>query len=155
MKKPIEIRKIVQNLCFAGLISLAANPVLAGPDAVKIGLLMDMSGNYSDVAGKGSVTAAEMAVTDFGGKVLNKPVKILFADMQNKVDIATSIAREWFDEDDVDAILDSNMSSAGLAVSQIAAEKGKIMAIKFLVHRVSLMKSVIRIPFTMSMIHMH
>ncbi|GGF70094.1 ABC transporter permease [Azorhizobium oxalatiphilum] len=98
-------------------------------DVVKIGLLMDMSGNYSEVAGQGSVTAARMAVEDFGGKVLGKPVEVVYADMQNKVDLAASKAREWFDTDGVDAIMDINLSSAGLAVSEIAKQKNKIVVI--------------------------
>lgn len=98
-------------------------------DTVKIGMLMDMSGNYSDVAGKGSVTAAQMAVEDFGGTVLGKKIEVVSADMQNKVDLATSIAREWFDKDGVDAIMDVNNSSAALAVSEIAKQKNKIVTI--------------------------
>ncbi|TCS37371.1 amino acid/amide ABC transporter substrate-binding protein (HAAT family) [Paucimonas lemoignei] len=96
---------------------------------VKIGLLMDMSGTYSDVAGMGSVTAAKMAVEDFGGKVLGKPIEVVYADMQNKVDIASTKAREWFDEKGVDAIMDVNMSSAGFAVSDLAKEKNKLVVI--------------------------
>ena len=106
-----------------------AAPGAASDDKVKIGLLMDMSGNYSEVAGLGSVTAARMAVEDFGGKVLGKPVEVVFTDMQNKVDIAVAKAREWFDTEGVDAIVDSNMSSAGLAVSEIAKQKNKILVI--------------------------
>lgn len=99
----------------------------AGP--IKIGMLMDMSGNYSDVAGKGSVTAAEMAVADFGGQVLGRKIEVITGDMQNKVDIATTIARRWFDVDGVNAILDINNSSAALAVSRIAAEKNKLVSV--------------------------
>lgn len=98
-------------------------------DKVKIGLLMDMSGAYSEVAGLGSVTAARMAVEDFGATVLGKPIEVVHADMQNKVDIATSTARQWFDNDGVDAIMDINMSSAGLAVSEIAHQKDKLVVI--------------------------
>lgn len=119
-------RRLLATTTLAACLT-AAGAAIAGPDAVRIGLLMDMSGNYSDVAGAGSVAAAEMAVEDFGGEVLGKPIEIVSADMQNKVDIATSIAREWFDVENVDAILDANMSSAGLAVSEIALEKDRIM----------------------------
>ncbi|MFG1404305.1 ABC transporter substrate-binding protein [Xanthobacter sediminis] len=131
----------LKGLVLAAGIFCAAAPALAqttqktaapgavSDDKVKIGLLMDMSGNYSEVAGLGSVTAARMAVEDFGGKVLGKPVEVVFTDMQNKVDIAVSRAREWFDKDGVDAIVDSNMSSAGLAVSALAKEKNKILVI--------------------------
>ncbi|MEQ8257635.1 MAG: ABC transporter substrate-binding protein [Roseovarius sp.] len=119
--KPITTAALIAGTALSPL------PAFAGPDAIKVGLLMDMTGNYSDVAGQGSVTAAEMAVEDFGGTVLGKPIEVVHADMQNKVDIATSIAREWFDVEAVDAIVDSNMSSAGLAVSEIAVEKDRLM----------------------------
>src|SRR5579864_194972 len=66
-------------------------------DVVKIGVLNDQSGLYADLGGSGSVVAAQMAVEDFGGKVLGKPVEVVFADHQNKADIGASIAREWFD----------------------------------------------------------
>ena len=122
----MKFKPIMTAALVAGT-ALSALPAAAGPDAIKVGLLMDMTGNYSDVAGRGSVTAAEMAVEDFGGTVLGKPIEVVHADMQNKVDIATSIAREWFDVDAVDAIVDSNMSSAGLAVSEIAVEKDRLM----------------------------
>jgi branched-chain amino acid transport system substrate-binding protein len=112
----------------AALAALAA-PALADDSTVKIGMLMDMTGNYSDVAGKGSVTAAQMAVDDFGGKVLDKKVEVVFGDMQNKVDIATTIARRWFDVDGVNAIMDINNSSAALAVSRIAMEKNKLVTV--------------------------
>lgn len=105
-------------------------PALADNSSpLKIGMLMDMSGNYSDVAGKGSVTAAQMAVDDFGGQVLGRKIEVISGDMQNKVDIATSIARRWFDVDGVDAIMDINNSSAALAVSRIAAEKNKLVSV--------------------------
>ncbi len=126
---------LVAGIACAGVPALAqtsqktAAPGAISDDVVKVGLLMDMSGNYSEVAGLGSVTAARMAVEDFGGKVLGKPVEVVFTDMQNKVDIAVARARQWFDNEGVDAILDSNMSSAGLAVSDIAKEKNKILAI--------------------------
>src|ERR1700674_4572172 len=69
---------------------------------VKVGVLTDMTGAYSDLAGPGSVIAAQMAAEDFGGKVLGKPIVIVSADHQNKADIASGIARKWFDELQVD-----------------------------------------------------
>jgi len=119
----------------ASFMAAAAALALCGPAAaqaaksVKIGMLMDMSGNYSDVAGKGSVTAAQMAVEDFGGEVLGRKIEVIAGDMQNKVDIATAIARRWFDVDGIDAIMDINNSSAALAVSRIAAEKNKLVTV--------------------------
>lgn len=114
----------------AALMSgVCSSALAADAQPLKIGLLMDMSGNYSDVAGKGSVTAAQMAVADFGGEVLGRKIEIVSADMQNKVDLAVSIANQWFDVDGVDAIMDINNSSAGLAVSKIAAAKDKLVSI--------------------------
>ncbi|NEX63685.1 ABC transporter substrate-binding protein [Noviherbaspirillum galbum] len=98
-------------------------------DVVKIGVLTDMSGLYSDLSGEGSVVAARMAVEDFGGKVLGKPVEVIFADHQNKSDIAASKAREWFDSQKVDMITDLVTSSTALAVADIAKQKNRIAMI--------------------------
>ncbi len=95
-------------------------------DVVKIGVLTDMSGSYADITGKGSVEAVKMAVEDFGGKVLGKPIDVIFADHQNKADIASSVSREWFDTKKVDMITDIVTSSVALAVVKIAAEKKRI-----------------------------
>ncbi|MBK4738055.1 ABC transporter substrate-binding protein [Noviherbaspirillum pedocola] len=95
-------------------------------NVVKIGLLLDMSSLYADITGTGSVAAAQMAIADFGGKVLGKPVELVYADHQNKADIAASKAREWFDRDRVDAILDVAASGPALAVAPIAKEKNRI-----------------------------
>jgi branched-chain amino acid transport system substrate-binding protein len=98
-------------------------------DVVRIGLIEDMSGVYADITGKGAVTAAQMAVEEFGGKVLGKPVEVLSADHQNKPDIAASVARKWFDEDKLDAILDVASSSPALAVLEVARQKDKIVTL--------------------------
>ncbi|MCD1265409.1 ABC transporter permease [Shinella sumterensis] len=124
----MRMKMNVVSLAIAGLMASVSASAFAA-DTVKIGLLMDMSGNYSDVAGRGSVTAAEMAVADFGGEVLGKKIEVVSADMQNKVDLAVSIANEWFDVGGVDAVMDINNSSAGLAVSKIAAAKDKLVTI--------------------------
>ncbi len=122
-------KKMALAISVSSLFAGAAAQAQVSDDTVKIGLLMDMSGAYSEVAGLGSVTAARMAVEDFGGSVLGKPIEVVHADMQNKVDIATSTARQWFDQDGVDAIMDINMSSAGLAVSEIAHQRDKLVVI--------------------------
>ncbi|MBB4953557.1 branched-chain amino acid transport system substrate-binding protein [Agrobacterium vitis] len=98
----------------------------ASDGKVKIGILNDQSGVYADFGGKSSVEAAKMAVEDFGGKVLGVPVEIVDADHQNKADIASNIARQWFDTDQVDAIMELTTSSVALAVQAIAKEKKKI-----------------------------
>lgn len=116
---------LVAVLLFVGGMASAADPKVSD-DAVKIGVLTDMTGYYSDLAGPGSVEAARMAVDDFGGKVLGKPVVLLSADHQNKADVSSTIARKWFDEDKVDAIVDLVSSSTALAVMPVAAEKKRI-----------------------------
>lgn len=95
-------------------------------DKVKIGLILDMSGLYSDITGPNLVTAVKMAVDDFGGKVLGKPIEVLAADHQNKADIAASKAREWYDTEKLDAVLDVAASAPALAVATVAKEKNKI-----------------------------
>jgi branched-chain amino acid transport system substrate-binding protein len=107
-----------------GLAGTAAAQV--SDNAVKVGVLTDMTGAYSDLAGPGSVLAAQMAAEDFGGKVLGKPIVVVSADHQNKADIASSVARKWFDEEKVDAVADLVSSSTALAVMPVAAEKKRI-----------------------------
>src|ERR1700712_119884 len=85
-------------------------------DVVKIGVLTDMAGVTADITGKGSIVAAEMAVNEVGGKVLGKPVQVISADHQHKVDIGSSIARRWFDVEGVDAIVDVPNSGVALAI---------------------------------------
>ena len=96
---------------------------------LKLGLLLDMSGPYADITGQGTVTAARMAVDDFGGKVLGRPIEIVFADHQNKPDIAGSLARQWFDNQSVDTILEAAASAPALAVNEIAKQRGKILIV--------------------------
>ncbi|TXM97572.1 ABC transporter substrate-binding protein [Methylobacterium sp. WL122] len=107
---------------------LAATPARAqyADGGIKIGVLTDMSGGYSDLAGKGSVTAAQLAIEDFGKTVGGRKVELIVADHQNKADIASTIARRWFDTEGVDAIFDTNSSVAGLAVREVARAKGKV-----------------------------
>jgi branched-chain amino acid transport system substrate-binding protein len=95
-------------------------------NVVKIGVLNDQSGLYADLSGQGSVTAAKMAVEDFGGKVGVTPVEVIFADHQNKPDVGSGIARQWFDVEKVDLIIDVPTSSVALAVSQVAKDKNKV-----------------------------
>jgi branched-chain amino acid transport system substrate-binding protein len=95
--------------------------------AVKIGVLTDMSGLYADLGGRGSVEAAKMAVEDFGGKVLGKPIEVLSADHQNKADIGANIAREWYDRQGVDMITDAMNSAVALATAKLTAEKKRIL----------------------------
>jgi branched-chain amino acid transport system substrate-binding protein len=95
-------------------------------DVVKIGVLNDQSGVYADVAGPGSVEAVKMAVEDFGGKVLGKPIEVVFADHQNKADIGANIANKWIDVDKVDAIIDIPNTAVCLAVQKICEDKNRV-----------------------------
>ena len=96
---------------------------------VKIGVLTDMSGQFSHESGEGAVTAVRMAIEDFGGKVLGKPIELVVADHQNKPDIASGIARKWFDVENVDMIANLINSSIALGVTQLAKEKDRIAII--------------------------
>ncbi|TLX57954.1 ABC transporter permease [Stutzerimonas nosocomialis] len=93
---------------------------------VKIGILNDQSGVYADFGGKWSVEAARMAAEDFGGSVQGAPIEIVTADHQNKPDIASNIARQWYDREQVDAIMELTTSSVALAVQGISRDKKKI-----------------------------
>ncbi|MET4215357.1 branched-chain amino acid transport system substrate-binding protein [Bradyrhizobium sp. LB7.2] len=103
---------------------LLAAPAFA--QGVKIGILNDQSGVYADYGGKYSVEAAKMAIEDFGGEVLGQKVEMITADHQNKPDLATSIARRWYDTDNVDMITELTTSSVALAVQELSKEKKKI-----------------------------
>jgi branched-chain amino acid transport system substrate-binding protein len=98
-------------------------------DEIKIGLVLDMSGIYADTNGPGSVAAVKMAIADFGGNVLGKPIKLVVADHQNKADVASNIAREWFDAQHVDAIMDVVGSAPALAVISQATSRNKIVVL--------------------------
>lgn len=96
---------------------LAATPALAEP--YRLGVLTDMSGMNFDLAGQGSVVAAQMAVEDFGGKLLGEPVEVIVGDHQNKPDVGSTLARRWIDEQNVKAIVDVPTSSVAMAVQEI------------------------------------
>ena len=96
-------------------------------NVVRIGLLLDMASLYADITGEGSVTAARMAVEDFGGKVHGVPIEVIFADHQNKADVAGAKAREWFDTQNVDMIGDVAASATALAALEVAKQKNKII----------------------------
>ncbi len=115
----------------SALLAAVATSVLlfaapASAQGVKIGILNDQSGVYADYGGKYSVEAAKMAIEDFGGEVLGQKVEMITADHQNKPDLATSIARRWYDADNVDMITELTTSSVALAVQELSKEKNKI-----------------------------
>jgi branched-chain amino acid transport system substrate-binding protein len=107
--------------------ALAQDKVSDG--VVKIGMLEDMSSIYAEITGVGAVTAAKMAAEDFGGKVLGKPIEIISADHQNKPDIASATAREWFDSQHVDALMDVAASATALAAIEVAKARSKIVVL--------------------------
>jgi branched-chain amino acid transport system substrate-binding protein len=109
-----------------GLGSAAAQIPSISDDVVKIGVLTDMSGQFSHESGEGAVTAVQMAIEDFGGKVLGKPIELVVADHQNKPDIALTIARRWYEVEKVDMIANLINSSIALGVDQLAKEKDRI-----------------------------
>ena len=120
------IAALAATTCLTFAYAEAQAPKISD-DVVKFGLILDMSSLYSDITGQGSVEAARMAIEDFGGKIAGKPVELVFADHQNKADIAAAKAREWFENEKVDAILDVAASATALAALEIAKQKNKII----------------------------
>src|SRR5580700_7761832 len=108
----------------AACVLMLAAP--ASAQGVKIGILNDQSGVYADYGGKYSFEAAKMAIEDFGGSVLGQKIEIITADHQNKPDLATSIARRWYEVEGVDMITELTTSSVALAVQELSKEKKKI-----------------------------
>jgi branched-chain amino acid transport system substrate-binding protein len=113
------------SACFPGAGALAQQKISG--DRVRVAVLTDMSGLYSDIGGQGSVAAAQLAVEDFGGSVLGRKIDVVSADHQNKADIAAQKARQWYDTDGVDMITDMLNSATALAVAKVTAEKKRIM----------------------------
>ena len=131
MKRKILAVALSAALAAATAASIAlaqqSKPGAVSGDVVKIGVLTDMSGLYSDLGGNGSVEAAKMAVADFGGKVLGKNIEIIGADHQNKADVGAQKAREWFDQQGVDMITDALNSAVAIAVTKVAGEKKRVL----------------------------
>jgi branched-chain amino acid transport system substrate-binding protein len=110
-------------------MATAAAQAQVSDNAVKIGVLTDHSGGFAYLVGKHSVEATQMAVDDFGGKVLGKPITVVTADHQNKADIAAALSRKWFETEGVDAITDVAGSAVALATQEIARPRGKVLLI--------------------------
>lgn len=109
------------------MIGAATTSAQTTNGAVKIGVISDLSGPYSAQGGIGTVRAVEMAVHDFGGKVLGKPIEVVSFDYGGSVDRAATKIREWFDADNVDAVVESTDSAAAIAMGKIAAQKKKLI----------------------------
>src|SRR5271156_6933853 len=107
--------------CSSGIASAQVSD-----DVVKIGVLTDLSGPAATATGPGSVAAAQMAVEDFGGQVLGKPITVISADHQIKPDVAAGTARQWNDGNQVDLIVDVPVSAVGLAVQTVANDRKKL-----------------------------
>ncbi|MCX7361081.1 MAG: ABC transporter substrate-binding protein [Alphaproteobacteria bacterium] len=121
----------MKHLVFCGAVLAAAAWALpasaqVSDDTVKIGVATDLSSLYADINGPGAVNAVQMAIEDFGGTVLGKKIEMISADIQNKADVAATIARRWYDAEKVDVILGSGASSSSIATAGVAGEKKKI-----------------------------
>jgi branched-chain amino acid transport system substrate-binding protein len=114
--------------CAAVLFATSAQAQISD-DSVKIGVLTDQAGVYADATGPSSVEAVRMAIADFGGKVAGKPIVMVDADHQNKADIGAAIARRWYENENVDVIVDFANSAVAFAVLELAKQKNKAILI--------------------------
>ncbi|CVI24936.1 putative ABC branched-chain amino transporter, periplasmic binding protein [Agrobacterium fabacearum CFBP 5771] len=119
-----RMKVLLSCAAVVGTISMPAVAQDAGP--IKIGVLTDVSGQFSHEAGDGSIAAVKMAVEDFGGKVLDRPLEVLVADHQNKPEVAVSTAREWYESQGVAMINNLINSGIALAVTEVAKDEDKI-----------------------------
>ncbi len=120
-------------VCTAALAAPAAAQVSG--DAVRVGVLNDQSGPYADPQGPGSVASARLAIRDFGGTVLGKPIELIVGDHQNKADIGANIARKWIDVDGVDTLVDFGNSAVSLAVQDLAKNKAVVLNVSSVTDR--------------------
>ena len=124
------MHRLSQSAPSASLLALALTAAFAAPamaqEKVKIGFITDMSSLYADVEGKNGAVAIQMAIDDFGGKVLGKPIELLTADHQNKADIAASKAREWIDTQGISLVFGGTNSATALAMAKVAQEKKRV-----------------------------
>ncbi len=123
------LARLAAGASAAAFLAAAAHAQEVSDGVVKIGVLTDMSGTYSDLAGPGAVAAAEMAIADQGGKVLGMPIELVVADHQNKADIAANTAREWGDSQQVDVFAELVTTSTALAVFEIAKQQNKVVLV--------------------------
>jgi branched-chain amino acid transport system substrate-binding protein len=121
----LKAMALAVSATFAMGMAGTASAQISG-DVIKIGMITDMSGLYADIDGPGGVEAVKMAIADQGGTVAGKKIEVIYADHQNKADIAASKAREWFDQQGVDMLIGGTNSGANLAMAKVAAEKKKV-----------------------------
>jgi branched-chain amino acid transport system substrate-binding protein len=124
----MKLKKITAA-CSLALVALfgTATPAQAqiSGDVIRIGIITDMSSVYADIDGQGGVEVIKMAIADAGGSIAGKKIEVLFADHQNKADVAAAKAREWFDTQGLDMLIGGTNSGTALAMSKVAAEKKK------------------------------
>ena len=118
---------ILRTLLVLILAALVAGTPARAADSFVIGVMNDQSGPYADLAGPGSAAIARMAIDDFGGSALGKPIALLVADHQNKVDVGLAIARQWYDERGARAIFDITNSGVALAIQALAKERNRLV----------------------------
>ncbi len=125
----LPVQRNCRVLCASLALLFAATTAAAqiSDDVLRLGILTDLNGPFADITGPGSAAAIQMAIDDFGGQVLGKKIELLVADHQNKADIASSKARDWFDNGKLDAILDVAVSAPALAVLEVAKQKQKVI----------------------------
>lgn len=124
--------KFNMALAAAAIAASSANAAFASQisaDVVKIGVLTDMAGVTADITGKGSLVAAQMAVEEVGGTILGKPIEVIVGDHQHRTDLGASMARQWYDVEDVDVIVDVPNSSIALAVQRLATDARRLVLI--------------------------
>jgi branched-chain amino acid transport system substrate-binding protein len=121
----------IKHAAFAAglLAAFAISPSLAQQTPLKIGVLSDFSSVYSDIGGQGNVEATRMAIEDFGGQMFGKPIEMVAADVLNKPDVASTIARKWWETESVDMIIDLPTSATALAVMELSKQYEKIMIV--------------------------
>jgi len=124
----MKLRVLAVVAALLGTNAVATVPASAqiSDGVIKLGVLDDMSGPYAESSGPGDVLAVQMAAEDFGGKVLGKPIEVISGDLQNKVDIGLSIARQWYDTDKVVAIFGLGNSAVAMAVQKLSLEKDRL-----------------------------
>jgi branched-chain amino acid transport system substrate-binding protein len=122
-------RRLRLLAAMASALALTLGGAARAQEPLKLGVLNDIQGAFADLGGTGSIVAAQMAVDDFGGKVLGRPITIISADSQNKPDVAAGIARRWFDAEKVDAIIDPVPSNAALNVQDLARERNRVVIV--------------------------
>lgn len=120
------MKSVTRRTFTAGAAMAMTMRTAAAAEQVKFGVLADMGGPFADISGRGSVEAARLAIEDIGGNMLGSPIELIFADHQHKPDVGLNLARQWYDLEGVDVILDVPNSSIALAVNNLTKEKKKL-----------------------------